>query len=1075
MLTTGTPLRNWALFLLLCSAPASTLAEAANEAPTVESSATAHSGATTQHTSTPAPSPTSSSSPSPSSVRRYTKSQSTCPYRTINYITHTLPQQCAKTSWSAPPEAGATNGTGAEEGALAGLQTPIPGLDGGLEGIAGGDKSTTPAVAPQADPTGASSTASSSDTAGTEPELDLEADSPFDNANFLSFDEWKKRNLAKVGQSPENVGQGRAAGTDQAARRRPVNVNALDSLGDEGEISIDFSGFGSPDDENVANNFQHGKQSADASKAAGGEGKVAPSSWALSKDAGKTCKERFNYASFDCAATVLKTNKQAKSSSSILVENKDSYMLNICSADNKFLIVELCDDILVDTIVLANYEFFSSMFRHFRVSVSDRYPVKMEKWRTLGTFEARNSRDIQPFLITEPQIWARYLRVEFLTQFGNEYYCPLSVLRVHGTTMMEQFRQEEEEARGIEDDENLEAEGVEVKKAAEDSGPLPPEEIPIEAVKDLSTSSDASAANEVAQRDVSPEVKTESPRNDVPYGRPPSPTDMAEPVVDKPQHQPVSNLTSISSSSVIGDQQITNENSTASGETKSSAAPSPSPTDATPQVQSPTSDASAINSSSSMSRVDSATTQTTNATGSSSSVPSAKASNNSTVASPPSQGRGSSTQPNAPAPSTQESFFKSIHKRLQYLEANSTLSLQYIEEQSRALRDAFVKVEKRQLAKTEKFLDHLNSTVMLELKSFRNMYDQLWQSTVIEIESMKERQQSEIGEIGTRLSLMADELVWQKRMAVVQSTLLLLCLGLVLFVRSGTLGSTADVPIVQQLGSKYTSFFESSPPRSPPDTSGMARQRRTFRNMWKSDASAHLSDHHNDSDGGGQHNLSDAETDGLRSPVQIEYSPPTPTTPTIHSAIHRNGDHRDEDISGPPMRVNGLHNNHDNPEHDDRKENIPPTPSSAVSNAEDQAARIQVLETQSGPATPNGTRDSRPSWEEVDRAMDLLKAEEAGQHGSAQGRGKVEELVSRGSLDSPRSSGSIDSPGSPGSLRSPGSPGKKRKKKGGGNGNAHGGGGGLGNGGASGGQGKKKRSPLRRSHSNFDGGGGSGE
>ncbi|KAH6844471.1 UNC-like C-terminal-domain-containing protein [Alternaria rosae] len=922
MLTTGTPLRNWALFLLLCSAPASTLAEAANEAPTVESSATAHSGATTQHTSTPAPSPTSSSSPSPSSVRRYTKSQSTCPYRTINYITHTLPQQCAKTSWSAPPEAGATNGTGAEEGALAGLQTPIPGLDGGLEGIAGGDKSTTPAVAPQADPTGASSTASSSDTAGTEPELDLEADSPFDNANFLSFDEWKKRNLAKVGQSPENVGQGRAAGTDQAARRRPVNVNALDSLGDEGEISIDFSGFGSPDDENVANNFQHGKQSADASKAAGGEGKVAPSSWALSKDAGKTCKERFNYASFDCAATVLKTNKQAKSSSSILVENKDSYMLNICSADNKFLIVELCDDILVDTIVLANYEFFSSMFRHFRVSVSDRYPVKMEKWRTLGTFEARNSRDIQPFLITEPQIWARYLRVEFLTQFGNEYYCPLSVLRARGG------------ARGIEDDENLEAEGVEVKKAAEDSGPLPPEEIPIEAVKDLSTSSDASAANEVAQRDVSPEVKTESPH-------------MAEPVVDKPQHQPVSNLTSISSSS----------NSTASGETKSSAAPSPSPTDATPQVQSPTSDASAINSSSSMSRVDS----------SSSSVPSAKASNNSTVASPPSQGRGSSTQPNAPAPSTQESFF-------------NTLSLQYIEEQSRALRDAFVKVEKRQLAKTEKFLDHLNSTVMLELKSFRNMYDQLWQSTVIEIESMKERQH-----------LMADELVWQKRMAVVQSTLLLLCLGLVLF-----------AAIHQYL--RYR----------------MARQRRTFRNMWKSDASAHLSDPTNDSDGGGQHNL----------PVQIEYSPPTPTTPTIHSAIHRNGDHRDEDISGPPMRVNGLHNNHDNPEHDDRKKIFQHhTPSSAY--------RTQKTKPPESNPRKNNTGGG------------------GGQGSSAQGRGRWKSwLSSRGSLDSPRSSGSIDSPG----------PGKKRKKKGGGNGNAHGGGGE-----------EEEESALRRSHSNFDGGGGSGE
>ncbi|KAG9196072.1 hypothetical protein G6011_01193 [Alternaria panax] len=1052
MLTTGTPLRNWTLLLLLCSVPAPTLAEAANEAPTtsVESSATAHEGATTHYTSIPAssvtPSPTSSLSPS-LSVWGHASSERTCAYRTINYITHTLPQQCAKTSWSAPAEAVATNGTGAEEGALAGLRTATPEGVEGSEGITRGDNGLHSVVAPEADSTAATTTS----TASAEPELDLEADSPFDNANFLSFEEWKKRNLAEVGQSPENVGQGRAAGTNQPARRRPVNVNALDSLGDEGEISIDFSGFGSSDDKNVANSLQHGKQSTGAD----GEGKVAPGSWELSKDAGKTCKERFNFASFDCAATVLKTNKQAKSSSSILVENKDSYMLNICSADNKFLIVELCDDILVDTIVLANYEFFSSMFRHFRVSVSDRYPVKLDKWRTLGTFEARNSRDIQPFLITEPQIWARYLRVEFLTQFGNEYYCPLSLLRVHGTTMMEQFKREEEEASGIDDDDDgLEAEGIEVKKPAVDSGPLPPEEIPIEAVKGVNAGSDDSAARNVAKPYGSPDVYSGSHHDDALPEDPLLPTDVAKPAADKSQNKPVSDATSASPSSVTGVHGVEDENSTINGEMKSGDAPPPSPTDVILQAQSSPPDASAINSAGSASRVDSATTSTAiaNTSVSSSSPPAAKVSSNSTVANPPSQGRGSSTQPNAPAPSTQESFFKSIHKRLQYLEANNTLSLQYIEEQSRALRDAFVKVEKRQLAKTEKFLDHLNSTVMLELKSFRNLYDQLWQSTVIELESMKERQQSEMGEIGTRLSLLADELVWQKRMAVVQSTLLLLCLGLVLFVRSGTLGSANDVPIVQQLGSKYNSFFESSPPRSPPERGGMARQRRTFRSMWRSENSEHLSDRR-DSDCGGRRggNGSDTETDGLRSPVQIQYSPPTPTspgtpgTPNTRSARHRDmdaiADADEEDVaSSLPARVNGIHKAPLNHAHNGN-ENEPETPT-----AEEQAARIQVLETQSGPATPNGTRDSRPSWEEVERAVDLLKAEEAQQEGRANGN-RQGDIRGEGMLGSP--------PGSPGS---PGSPGKKKRK-----GKNKGGGGKAG----------EKRSPLWRIHSNFDGVGGS--
>jgi hypothetical protein len=55
---------------------------------------------------------------------------------------------------------------------------------------------------------------------------------------------------------------------------------------------------------------------------------------------------------------------------------------------------------------------------------------------------------VQAFLIENPLIWARYLRIEFLTHYGNEYYCPVSLLRVHGTTMMDEFRHQEEIARG---------------------------------------------------------------------------------------------------------------------------------------------------------------------------------------------------------------------------------------------------------------------------------------------------------------------------------------------------------------------------------------------------------------------------------------------------------------------------------------------------------------------------------------------------------------------------------------------------------------------------------------------------
>ena len=963
MLTIGAPLRKWTLFLLLfCSIPTSAVAQGANETHTVDSgaTATASESTTTQHIPTTyRPSTSIAPSPSASPSRKYTDTETTCPFRTINYITHTLPQQCAKTSWSAPGETVPTNGTAAEAEVTPTPQTTVPGAGEGLEGSTEDDQNrTSSTTVPQTEQTASVGSAAGSGTVSAESEAELETDSPFDNANFLSFEEWKKKNLAQIGQSPENVGQGRAAASNQPARRRPVNVNALDSLGDEAEIEIDFSGFGNPaEGENIAKVHSETRD-VGAAKPTDGTGKVAPSAWALSKDAGKTCKERFNYASFDCAATVVKTNKQAKSSSSILVENKDSYMLNECSADNKFLIVELCDDILVDTVVLANYEFFSSMFRHFRVSVSDRYPVKMERWRTLGTFEARNSRDIQPFLITEPQIWARYLRIEFLTQYGNEFYCPLSLLRAHGTTMMEQFRREEEEARGVDDDEELnEATQADLVKSAEDSGPLPPDQIPIQPSKVDSSLPETVAIDNTSSSTASADANTESTQveQQAQSTKPSSPSQST----DAHQHHGSATTESTPSPSSMTPSTVDGKkNNTAADNSQPSAARSSTDEiEASPRSPSHAPSSSASSSSSVDSSNDSAINSVANSTVSASSGnSSAKPSSDGTAASPPAQpqSRGSPTQPNAAAPSTQESFFKSIHKRLLYLEANSTLSLQYIEEQSRILRDAFVKVEKRQLAKTEKFLDHLNSTVMHELKSYRNMYDQLWQSTVIELEGMKERQKAEMGEIGTRLSLMADELVWQKRMAVVQSTLLLLCLGLVLFVRSGTLGSSADVPIVQQLGSKYTSFFESSPPRSP-EASGMARRRRTFRNMWRSDTSAGLSDHQSD----GHHALSDAETDGARSPdVQTGHSPPTPNTPGALGAQDALLD----------AQVNGSGTS-SGQEQDAEF----PTPS-----PDDQAQRVQVLETQSGPATPNGTRDSRPSWEEVNRAMNQLKAVEQG-------------------------------------------------------------------------------------------------
>ncbi|EPX74072.1 Sad1-UNC-like carboxy terminal [Schizosaccharomyces octosporus yFS286] len=156
-------------------------------------------------------------------------------------------------------------------------------------------------------------------------------------------------------------------------------------------------------------------------------------------------EKRFNFASTDCAAAVLKTNVEAEGASSILTENKDKYMLNKCSATKKFVIIELCEDIYVDTVQIANFEFFSSIFRTVRISVSGKYPKQESSWMELGTFTAMNLRTLQSFHIENPLIWAKYMKIEILSHYGSEFYCPLSLVHVFGKTMIEEFEEENEE------------------------------------------------------------------------------------------------------------------------------------------------------------------------------------------------------------------------------------------------------------------------------------------------------------------------------------------------------------------------------------------------------------------------------------------------------------------------------------------------------------------------------------------------------------------------------------------------------------------------------------------------------
>lgn len=109
--------------------------------------------------------------------------------------------------------------------------------------------------------------------------------------------------------------------------------------------------------------------------------------------------DRFNYAGLDCSARVHMAHRSAKSTSSILSSKRDRYMLSPCNTPNKeqrFVIVELCEDIRIDTVQLANFEFFSGVFKDFRVSVAKTY-TGAEGWTNAGIYRAKNVRGVQVF------------------------------------------------------------------------------------------------------------------------------------------------------------------------------------------------------------------------------------------------------------------------------------------------------------------------------------------------------------------------------------------------------------------------------------------------------------------------------------------------------------------------------------------------------------------------------------------------------------------------------------------------------------------------------------------------------
>ncbi|KAA8917473.1 hypothetical protein TRICI_000339 [Trichomonascus ciferrii] len=552
-----------------------------------------------------------------------------------------------------------------------------------------------------------------------------------DETSFPSFEEWRRQNLEKAGQSSED---------DLGERQQRKIENDSAQIGDQqpdyedSKIEEDMEGWLTP--ENV--NKDH----------PGADGKVY--------------KDRFNYASFDCAATIMKTNADTKGAPNILIENKDTYLLNKCSSQNKFVIIELCQDILVDTVAIANFEFFSSMFRHIRISVSDRFPVANDGWHNLGEFEAASVRNLQYFYIKNPLIWARYLQVEFLSHWGNEFYCPISLVRVHGTTMMDEYKNQEEKERRQQQQQE-EKEKVKERDAF---------------MTIRSTSSAASSTEESVQetREPTASITSESTPDKLTKSSLEHQELLNNETSPKNVSLPKSNV-SVSNISPL----VLNESCSWDEYLKAH--------DLNPVIHNDTAIVSDTNK---------------NSTGTQHTL----------------------VQQTSAEPKTQDSIYQTIMKRLSLLESNATLSLKYIEEQSQNLRDLLMKIEKKQNMRIELFFNEFNKSVVEQLELFQTQYSNLLMQTVYDLESQRRRSDRDVSALSSRLSLLADELVYQKKVGLAQAIVLLVILAFVIITR-GTQVDSYAVTAINQSSHRFIpswgpalSSWPGSPlstPRSPPN------------------------------------------------------------------------------------------------------------------------------------------------------------------------------------------------------------------------------------------------------------------
>ncbi|ORX35750.1 UNC-like C-terminal-domain-containing protein [Kockovaella imperatae] len=158
----------------------------------------------------------------------------------------------------------------------------------------------------------------------------------------------------------------------------------------------------------------------------------------------------YNFASPDCSARVQSSSPQTQHASSLLSKSRDKYMLTPCKADQHWVVIELCDEIRVEAVQISMWEFFSGIIKDVRLSGgNDDGDGDDLGFVEIGNFTTKNARGSQTFFLPSPTPFHRFLRLDFASYYGTEYYCPVSQVKVFGMNQLDAFRWEQKKGTPV--------------------------------------------------------------------------------------------------------------------------------------------------------------------------------------------------------------------------------------------------------------------------------------------------------------------------------------------------------------------------------------------------------------------------------------------------------------------------------------------------------------------------------------------------------------------------------------------------------------------------------------------------